>query len=126
MTTTDEAAIAARIDINYILDAADATAEWLTIDPAVVVGLAPGDSTLYQLVIVAPHVARFGEGFSTSEYIVTLTNRFGASYPWAGQEVDYGYAQAHWTAGGSASDPWTAVVMTKFLNALAHALTPHT
>jgi hypothetical protein len=107
-----------RIDIASIDYAAAYASGHLDDHGVAIVHLVPGDATVYQIVVVAPQAYLLGDEVREGrEYLVTLVNCSGATYPWNAQgDVHPSYAAAKWTTDGLR---WTGVVLAAFLNALA-------
>lgn len=113
--------IRSRLNLEHVYSAAHWAADVLhgAADSAIV-DLAPGDHTKYRIAVLAPQFRWTGRDARTDwhgEYLVTLVNCSGATYPWNGQVgVHPSYAAAKWTTDGAR---WTGVVLAAFLNALA-------
>ena len=117
--TTDD-----RLNHEHIA-AARWAAEALTADGVARVRLTPGDMTEYRILIAAPAVEWADGARRAGRYFwVALCAGFGAGYEWHGGAVDPYYARDKWTNDGSGKGvrEHTAVVMSRFLTALAEAM----
>ena len=82
--------------------------------------LAPGDATLYDIVVIGPNLAVVDQhgklAPGSKEYLVTLVNNSGQSYPWSGDDVWPDYVTDKWVGDGR---EWTGVVLAHFLCVLS-------
>ena len=111
------------IDLDHIETVARATALALDRAEACYADLTPGDATIYHLLVVRPGVSVVSDGANhpyarRDEFVVTLLNLDGASYPWGG-------GPAHWAYEGdklSRGHEHTSRVVAYFLTKLSEAL----
>lgn len=91
-------------------DAARAVADDLRCRYSAYYVLEPGDATRYEISIVATAPPR-------RYYLATS---FGPLYQWhpSNGYTSWDYVLEHWLDGKRSSDPWTARVIARFLNAL--------
>ncbi len=120
MMDVDE--IRSRLDMKAIGLAAAWAARELADSKSAMVDLAPGDMTLYRIIVLAPQFKWVGSVTTawSGGYIVALANCSGRTYPWMGHNHnDPGYVAEKWTEDARI---WTGVVLATFLDRLAEHL----
>lgn len=125
-TTTDwvQEFIAQRgLDGDQFTEAAmAAVAAWP--DPSWI-NLCPNDATVYHILVVPQANIWSSPGeyrhWDDGDVMVSLTNSFGASYPWRPRPT-FEFDGLKWTGGASISDDHTARIMAAFLDTLYQGL----
>lgn len=117
--TTQRFDLPSHVDLDHIERQAAFTADQLATSPTVIVSLTPGDATVYHVLIVRQAtVIPAGDEYpfaQAGEWIVSLLNLDGNSYPWAPQ-----VGPPHWTyvLGKWTEHEHTAKVLAAFLRLL--------
>lgn len=120
--TAESLGLRPEIDFAHLQRMAAATVAFLDAgNDCVQITLEPGDATAYKLMIVSPEHARVsdsGYGFAHGdEYVVTLLNLNGRSYPWAPRRMHAASVMGNWT-----ENQYTATMIAAFLTLLHLAL----
>lgn len=120
-----------RYDVTHIQAAAEWAASRLSVQPdliwdddaatAILVSLTPGDATVYDILIAAPTLPRWGESqVDRRSYLVTVLNDFGRSYMWDGQDMHWSYAAEKFTL--HPGDQHTGSIIAEFMTRLSGLL----